>query len=334
MNAGYLHLSPSMKDLSLTIEHEQSKEDAETVLINYSVARNELTGDVSLDCDLEFFDLGYYADYDFEGQVDSLASQGDEGRVKLLAGRNSESNLGADSLKWSEMRTLYGEEEPLVAEMVLEFEMQATFDVAVDSSSAAVSALDSLGAFVDSRQPNDVAFILSSAPLRPLFSNQSILAAASPYFRNYFDSGAVLPRARRASEAIKRTASFVDDSDAESDDDDDDDLEMLVPVNELGSQRSKRRKSSDTEDDGDESGTAEEHEPKREEEEAERIDAKRSPKKGGEKRKKSSSGSAKSSPKKVIKSENAVNEIHVDDGSYNTMRAILVYLLSGHIEFA
>ncbi|GAA5987122.1 hypothetical protein JCM5350_003765 [Sporobolomyces pararoseus] len=302
---------------SFTLSHDQDKTNEQNLVILFSIARQDITGDASLDC-------GQYVSgivYEREGVsevVELLAN--DPSSENLRSGRDSEF-IASGTMPWSTLTKLFGEEEPVNIKLSVSFTMEASFEVSAPNSTLSpLQALDNLGAFVTSPRPNDVAFILSSAPSRPLYSNKSVLSAASSYFKNHFDP---LPRSRRASEAIKRTPSFVDDSDAESGDEDDDELEFLIPPELLGTQQSKRKKSVDTE----------------EEEENYSSDVKEEKEDNGGKsegKKRKKTGSGQNSPRKMkkVKDEGGITEIHIDDGSYSTMQAILVYLMCGQIEFA
>ncbi|GAA5964552.1 hypothetical protein JCM3765_005233 [Sporobolomyces pararoseus] len=228
---------------SFTLTHEQSKEYKDYLIVRFSVARRDVTGDESLDCEQTIEEVRYQG----EGGTTRMALGSDvpfySRSFNFPSGRNSEFTA-SERIHWSSLPLYYGAEEPV--SVTVSFELKAIVKVSAPNSTIpSLQALDNGGAFVTSPHPNDVAFILSSAPSRPLYSNKSVLSAASPYFKNHFDP---LPRSRRASEAIKRTPSFVDDSDADSGDEDDADLEMLIPPELLGTRQSKRKNSADAEE--------------------------------------------------------------------------------------
>ncbi|GAA5887416.1 hypothetical protein JCM16303_004276 [Sporobolomyces ruberrimus] len=307
---------------SFTLSHRLDDKDDERFSLELSVERRLISGDKSLDCEQALSGFEYMPVFNGgepEGNTRVVRNAWPNAAEKLPPGREGRVDIVADC-HWDVLETLYGEEEPLVARMRLGFTMNAGYEVptfALGRNIAAAHPLDSLASFVSLPHPNNVAFILASSPLRPLYSNKAILSAASPYFSNYFNP---TPVGRRGSRApVKKSISFADDSDADSDDEEDEDLELLVAPDQLGSQRSKR-KSPDPTSTEDEETEAEAP-----------VRTSRSPEKA---KRKKGNGSVSPPDTKDFRTEAPVVEIHVDDGSYSTMQAILVYLLCKQIEFA
>ena len=99
--------------------------------------------------------------------------------------------------------------------------------------------------------------------------------------------------------------------------DEDDDLGILVPLESIGSQRSKRKSPELSADMAKDESEKEGHE-----------------KSGESKRKKKVVVGNKAQSSSDDEDEEEMTEIHIDDGAYSTMKAILVYLLTGKIQFA
>lgn len=292
---------------SFTLTH--SPRLGEGLLIAFTIVRSEITGEQSLDVE-QTISTVYYAREGDEVGVELNEAPGDSWILQPNSGSDVSFQIESS---WSEIMKLWGTEEPKQLDVHLTFSMETAYDLPVVATSerSTLHPLEALPSFVESSRPNNVRFILASSPSRPLYSTKSVLVAASTYFRDAFFPS---PHLRRSSGGGHKSIAFADDSDAS----DEDDLEILPAPEVIGSQRTKR-KSPEL--------SAEMVKDDSEEEEQKKT--------GESKRKKKVVVANKAhSSSDGEEEEEEMGEIHIDDGAYSTMKAILVYLLTGKIQFA
>lgn len=217
--------------------------------------------------------------------------------------------------RYEDLPTFFGEKEPIEFTARLTTAAETSFSAPPrERTTIASQVLDVLPYYVDSPSPNNVGFVLSKFGNKRLYASKTLLASSSTYFREAFNPSR---RSSRTPFSSDPSPSFVDDSDAEEEaaEEEPESEEDLPHPDQIGTRSGSKRAANASQTGEGEGGTPSKKRrktggAKREEEEADQ---------GGE-------------GKGVGKQD--MTEIHVDDVEYSTLRALLVFLIGGKIQFA
>lgn len=245
---------------------------------------------------------------------------GEASLVLKPAGRHSlESTIGSmitltSTHEFSDLPKLFDETRTSMTTAKVDFAAFTAFSPPPRPQTNNLPNLKSLPLYVDSSSPNDVSFILSTNPNKRLYASKALLSASSSYFKQAFNSS----RSSRTPFSNDPNPAFVDDSDAEEEELSDDGNESDLPNPESIGTRSSSKRRSEGGHTG--RGGEEAHSPKKR-------------KKGRVGGAREGAGSGDEAGEEGV-TNRGLTEIHVDDVAYPTIRALLVYLIGGKIQFA